>query len=68
MCMKGYESPNAEFVKFDNSRINTAGSKCNCYAEKWDFEEYDLDNPPVPGTGCKMETRDFYEIADAAVV
>ena len=65
--MKEYESPNAEFVEFDNSRINTAGSKCNCYAERWTFEEYDLDHPEQ-STGCKMESRDFYEIADAAIV
>ena len=65
--MKKYESPNAEFVEFDNSRINTAGSKCNCYAERWNYDEYDIDDPSA-ATGCKLESRDFEEVADAEVI
>ena len=65
--MKEYESPNAEFVEFDNGRINTAGSKCNCYGERWNQAEYDIDNPPE-GATCKFETVDFSEVADAEVI
>ena len=65
--MKGYESPNAEFVKFDNSRINTAGSNCNCYAERWNNAEYDIDDPST-STGCKLESSDFGEVGDAEVI
>ena len=65
--MKDYNSPTVEFIEFANTRIDTAGSRCNCYAERWNYDEYDLDDPTATGT-CKMETKDFYEIADAAVV
>lgn len=67
--MKEYESPKAEFVEFGNSRINTASSICNCYAEAWNNESYDLDNPE-PGVTytCTMVSSGFQEYADASIV
>lgn len=65
--MDKYVSPNAEFIEFSNGRIDTAGSKCNCYAENWDFDEHDLDDP-TSASNCKLITRDFYEVADANVL
>lgn len=62
--MKKYESPKAEFVEFGTGRINTTSSICNCYAERWDFDEHDLNE----SGGCSLESRDFSEVGDSGVL
>ena len=56
--MKKYAKPNAEMVKFGNEKLNTASSKCDCFAARWTYNENDWDN-------CDYVTGDFSEIGDA---
>lgn len=57
--MKKYSTPNAELVKFGNEKLSTDGSRCDCFAARWTYAEYDFDN------NCDYITGDFSEIGDA---
>lgn len=55
--MKEYTKPKATLVMFGNDKLDTVSSRCDCYAERWDYEE--------DFTKCKLTTGDFSEVADA---
>ncbi len=58
--MKEYTKPNAELVTFGNDQLNTTGAsdRCNCFAERWNYDEGDWDN-------CTVTTGDYSEVANA---
>lgn len=57
--MKEYASPNIEFIEFGNDKLNTTESRCDCYAERWNYEE------DYTFTKCTLTSGDFSEVADA---
>ena len=56
--MKEYTKPNAELVEFGDDKLNTAASRCDCFAARWTYNEYDWDH-------CELITGDFSEVGDA---
>lgn len=71
VTLKVYESPKAEVIKFGNNRIDTTGSRCDCYTEKWNYTKFDMVNTPIdewPDDGCTWETKNFIEVGDATIL
>jgi len=68
--LKQYVSPSVEFIAFGNSRLETAGSRCDCYTERWNFTKLDWDDDPStwPTDNCITETKAFIELADAEII
>lgn len=55
--MKEYTSPRIDYIEFGDDRITTTASRCDCYAEHWNYEE-DFNK-------CSLTSGDYSEIADA---
>lgn len=61
--MREYESPNAEFIVFDNDRMETSGG-CRCYLDIGVKLDYG-----AAGSNCWTDSEDAteYDVHDAPI-